>query len=112
MVSTNLSIAIAKSAKLLDLRGDYDGAASILIDGLDSPEAANHPEELLEALALLSEIQLSQGNSIGALQSAERALLMETQVGATDRSSPHLRTARRVAALSRGKMFEMNGTKK
>ena len=110
VVPTNLSIAIAKSAKLLDLRGDYDKAASILIETLDSPEAADHPDEVLEALAFLSEIQLSQGKPMSALKSAERALQMEARVGTTDRSSPHLRTARGVLVSCRGKMLEMKET--
>jgi Flp pilus assembly protein TadD len=109
---TNLSIAIAKSAKLLDLRGDSDKAASILKEGLDSAEATDHPDEVLEALVFLSEIQLSQGDRISAIMSAKRALQMEACVGNTDRYSPHLRTARRVLASCRGKLSEMKETKK
>jgi len=109
---TNLSISIAKSTKLLDLRGDYNRAASILMESLDSPEATNHPEETLEALALLSEIQLCQGNSTSALLTAQRAIQMETQVGTTGQTSPHIGTARRVLIACRGKMSERNDTKK
>jgi len=108
---SNLSTAIAKSAKLLDLRGDSDKAASILIEALDSAEATDHPDEVLEALVFLSEIQLSQGNRMSALMFAERALQMEACVGNTDRPSPHLRNARHVLASCRGKMSEMKETK-
>lgn len=90
---------IGKAARLMDLKGDVEGAVTILESVLDDPEIDQYPAEKVEVIVFIADLHIHIKENKKAAKYLNRLTTLNLHPVEPDLIDPHLKRAQELRSI-------------